>query len=192
MYKIIILLALVFSFSFITPLSAQDSPADEITSSAIPPLQTMASPTSASDEGVTVRDPKFGVQFKAPNENWSVTTTKHSVGLNHNVLYDVSVILKKSWYTVSSIQEAYNKRKDSLINYLPGAIFVKENDEVTLGGTTKGLSMIYKNPGKDVVKREIMFIHKNQAYELVFQAKDENFQKVKTDFSYILNNMVLF
>ncbi|MBF0106609.1 MAG: hypothetical protein HQM16_14945 [Deltaproteobacteria bacterium] len=144
------------------------------------------------DAGMKISDPERGIEFAAPNAIWGINAGKHSISLNHDVYYDAQVTIKKSWFTVATAEEAYSKRLESLKSYLPGAIFIKENDPVTLAGNTTGLSMIYKNPSDLKVKREIMFIHRGQPYELVFQAKEENFQKVKEDFGYILNNMKLF
>jgi hypothetical protein len=142
-------------------------------------------------QGMKLIDSTRGVTFSSPNAFWGINAAKHSISLNHNTHYDAHVTLKKSWYTVATAKEAYDKRKSSLKSYLPGAIFVKENDPITISGSVKGLSMIYKNPSDLKVIREILFIHKGQAYELVFQAKEENFAKVKEDFRYILQNMQL-
>lgn len=153
--------------------------------------QDATAAAGTSTNGIKLIDPTRGVEFNAPNPTWGVNAGKHSISLNHNQHYDAHVTLKKSWYTVATAQEAYDKRKKSLKSYIPGAIFLKENQEVTIG-TLKGMSMTYKNPSDLKIKREIMFIHKGKAYELVFQAKEQNFQTVKADFGYILQNMKLY
>ena len=153
--------------------------------------QTVSAQTPAAN-GIKLTDPERGVEFTAPNGSWNINTSKSFISLNHETFYDAHVTLKKSWYMVGTAQEAYNKRKDSLKSYLPGAIFVKENEPVTLTNGVGGISMTYKNPSDLKIQREIIFIYKNQPYELVFQAKEENFQEVKADFGFILQNMRLF
>ncbi|HLD44039.1 MAG TPA: hypothetical protein VJC18_01285, partial [bacterium] len=128
----------------------------------------------------------------APSELWNINAGKFSIGLNHNAVLDAVVTLKKSWYDVTTAQEAYEKRKNNLSSYLPGAIFIMENQRVLLPGNIEALSMTYKNPSDLKVSREIMFVHRGAAYEFVFQAKEENFTTVKEDFRYILENMKLY
>lgn len=172
---------LILSSMFIVPASyAQQAPVG---------LTTPTAPVSATTEGMKITDPVRGVEFIAPNSTWGINASQHTISLTHSTYYDSHVTLKKSWYSVPTAQEAYIKRKDSLKSYLPGAIFVKENETLTLGAATPAVSMTYKNPSDLKVKREIMFIHKNQAYELVFEAKEENFPAVKEDFGFILRNL---
>lgn len=149
----------------------------------------LAQDATSAIAGMKIIDPTRGVEFTAPNSQWDINANKYTLSLNHNTYYDTMVSLKKSWYTVPTAQEAYNKRKDSLKSYLPGAVFIKENDPVTLGGSVQALSMTYKNPSDLKILREIMFIYKGQAYELVFQSKEENFQNIKADFGAILQSM---
>lgn len=153
---------------------------------------TAAAPTTPSDQGMKIIDPNRGAEFTAPNANWGINAGKYSISLSHKEHYDALVTMKKSWHSAGTAPDAYKKRKDSLQSYLPGAKFIKENESLTIGGSTPAVSMIYENPSDLKVFREIMFVHKSQAYELVFQAKKENFQKVKNDFGYILKNMKLF
>lgn len=159
------------------------------TTTTPPPITT---PTTPVQQGMKIIDPNRGAEFTAPNANWGINAGKFSISLSHKQHYDALVTMKKSWYTVSSANDAYSKRKDSIKSYLPGAKFIKENEALTIGGNTPAVSMIYENPSDLKIFREIMFVHKGQAYELVFQAKKENFQKVKEDFGYILKNMKLF
>lgn len=147
---------------------------------------------AATAPGLELKDSARGVTFIAPNGLWSINAGQYSVSLNHNSIFDAYVTLKSSWYTVANAQEAYNKRKDSLKSYLPGAIFLKENEAITLGGTIPAISMTYKNPSDLKVIREIMFIQRGTPYELTFQVKEENFNSVKADFGMILQKMVLF
>lgn len=172
MKKLIFALSLLVACVFSTVVHAQDS----------------APPTAPS--GLKLIDPSQGMEFQAPNAMWGINAGKYSVSLNHTSFYDAHVTLKKSWYTVPTAKDAYSKRKDSLKSYLPGAEFIKENEEITMG-TTPAVSMTYKNPGDRKIIREIMFVHKGVAYELVFEAKEENFQSVKEDFGSILQNIKL-
>jgi len=156
------------------------------------PATTAPTTAAPAVSGITLKDPNRGVAFTAPNTSWSVNAGKFSISLNHNKHYDAIVTLKSSWYKVVTPDEAYKKRKENLKSYLPGAEFLKENDNIVLGGSISALSMTYRNPSNLKILREILFIHKGQAYELVFQAKEENFQKVKADFGSILKNMSLY
>jgi|APSaa5957512622_1039677.scaffolds.fasta_scaffold184941_1 hypothetical protein len=153
--------------------------------------QTPAATATTTAAGLKLIDATRGIEFSAPNGFWGINAGKYSISLNHQTHYDAHVTLKKSWYTVGTAQEAYNKRKESLKSYLPGAVFIKENESLTVGGMP-GMAMTYKNPSDLKIIREIMIVHKGQPYELVFQAKEENFQKVKADFGFILQNLKLF
>ncbi|MBU0504386.1 MAG: hypothetical protein ABII18_01140 [bacterium] len=160
----------------------------------ISPVLAQATTPSAAQtiNGMKLIDTTRKVEFSSPNELWSINAGKYSISLNHNTHFDAHVTLKKSWYNVSSAQEAYDKRKNSLKSYLPSAIFIRENESITLPDNVKGKSMTYKNPSDLKVVREIMFVHDGKTFELVFQAKEDNFQIVKEDFKYILQNMKLF
>lgn len=147
---------------------------------------------AATAPGLELKDSNRGVTFNAPNGLWSINAGQYSISMNHNSIFDAYVTMKSSWYTVANAQEAYNKRKDSLKSYLPGAIFLKENEALTLGGSTQAVSMTYKNPSDLKVIREIMFVHRGTPYELTFQVKEENFNSVKADFGLILQKMTLF
>lgn len=151
-----------------------------------------ATTNAATAPGLELKDSARGVTFIAPNGLWSINAGQYSISLNHNSIFDAYVTMKSSWYTVANAQEAYNKRKDSLKSYLPGAIFLKENETLTLGGTIQAVSMTYKNPSDLKVIREIMFVHHGIPYELTFQVKEENFNGVKADFGLILQKMLLF
>jgi len=144
-----------------------------------------------SFKGMQLIDAARHIEFTSPSDLWSITAGKYTVSLNHSTHFDAHVTLKNSWYTVATAQEAYEKRKNNLKSYLPGAIFIKENEAITLPGNILGISMTYKNPSDLKIVREIMFVHKNQAYELVFQAKEDNFLAVKDDFGFILKNLML-
>jgi hypothetical protein len=144
-----------------------------------------------SSAGLELKDPTRGVKFTAPNGLWSVNAGKYSISLTHQTHYDANVTLKKSYQTVASAADAYANRKKSLKSYLPGAVFMKENEAVTIGAIT-GQSMTYKNPSDLKVIREIMFIHNGLTYELVFKSKEENLPKVQADFTAILGSMELF
>lgn len=172
----------VLCFSIIT-FAALTSQAQDATTP--PPSSTTVA------QGFKLIDASRGLEFTAPNSTWGLHASDHSISFNHSTLFDAHVTLKKSWYTVANSQQAYDKRKESLKSYLPGAVFVKENEAITLSDSIAAVSMTYKNPSDLKVKREIMFVHKGQAYELVFEAKEENFPSVKEDFGFILKNFRL-
>ena len=148
-------------------------------------------PTPVEKTGMKLIDSTRNIEFSTPNKFWEINTSKFSISLNHNTHFDAHVTMKKSWYSDSTAKEAYDKRKASLKSYLPGAIFVKENEAVTLSGNISAVSTTYKNPSDLKIIREIFFIHKGMTYELIFQAKEENFPKIKEDFKYILQNLKL-
>ena len=177
MKKIFVAMSLALSIACATSVFAQ-----------VGTNNPVSAPASA---GMKIIDPTRGVEFTAPNAQWDVNANKYTLSLNHNTYYDTMVSLKKGWYTVATAQEAYDKRKEGLKSYLPGAIFLKENEAVMLSGTIPGISMTYKNPSDLKIFREIMFVYRGQAYELVFQSKEENFQQIKNDFGFILQNMKL-
>lgn len=152
---------------------------------------TPATTTATGQQGMKLIDYERKVEMACPT-NWGLNAGKYSIGLNHKTHYDAHVTLKKSWYTVATAKEAYEKRKASLKSYIPGAKYIKENETLTIGGNTQAMSFTIENPGDLTISREMLFIHNGQAYELVFKAKKENFQKVKQDFGYILKNMKLF
>lgn len=152
---------------------------------------TTTQDTATGALGFKLVDSSRGMEFTTPNSTWGIHASHQTVSFSHSTLFDAHVSLKKSWYTVSNSQQAYDKRKESLKSYLPGAVFVKENEAITLGDSLNAISMTYKNPSDLKVKREIMFVHKGQAYELVFEAKEENFPSVKEDFGFILKNIKL-
>ncbi|MCP5464216.1 MAG: hypothetical protein H7A33_04235 [Deltaproteobacteria bacterium] len=159
------------------------------------PVLAQAPDTTAAktnDKGIILQDPNRGITIEAPNASWGVNAGKYTISLNHVSFFDAHVTLKKSWYSVTTAQEAYEKRKASLKSYMPGAVFLKENEKLSIGDNVAAMSMIYKNPSDLKVLREIVFVHRGQPYELVFQAKDENFQKVKEEFGFILENLKLF
>ena len=169
MKKIISILFVLFLFSIHTPSHGMDD----------------------TFKGMQLTDATRHIEFTSPNDLWSITAGKYTISLNHSTHFDAHVTLKNSWYTVSSAQEAYEKRKNNLKSYLPGAVFIRENEAITLPDNVQGISMTYKNPSDLKVIREIMFVHKNQAYELVFQAKEDNFLQIKDDFGFILKNLKL-
>lgn len=144
-----------------------------------------------ADPGFELKDPVRGLVFHAPNSNWSLNAGKSTVSLTNDTVYDAYVSLKKSWYTVSNVQDAYDKRAESLKRYLPGAEMLKEKETVKLG-TLDAMSMTYKDPAQQKVHREIVFVHKGMPYELTFTVKEENFAKVKNDFAAILKGIEAF
>lgn len=141
--------------------------------------------------GFRIANTVTGIELTSPNENWSVNGEKENLTFTHTSYFDGQVSLKKSWHNAATAQESYNRRKDNIISYLPDAKFLKENDQLNLSDSTPGVSMIYQNPKDSKVFREIMFIHKGQSYELVFQAKDENFKALKEDFASFLTSVKL-
>lgn len=158
---------------------------------ATPLVQAQGTTVDATSPGMVLDDPARGIKMTAPNGLWSVNGSQYSVSLNHNTYYDASVYLRKSYYTVATAQDAYNERKKSLGNYLPGAVYLKENEQLTLG-SVQAVAMTYKNPSDLKVIREIMFVHKGVPYEMEFKSKEENFEKVKADFGAILTKMSLY
>ncbi len=147
---------------------------------------------SQTTTGAKLTDFGRGVEFVTPSSTWDVNVSSYSITLNHNVNYDVRVTLNKMMNSVSTTSDAYSKRKENLKSYLPGAIFIKENEPVTLAGGVAAVSMTYKNPADLTITRVIVFLHKNQGYELEFKAKEENFGNIKTDFGAILQGVRLF
>lgn len=148
-------------------------------------------PATNVDQGFELKDPTRGLVFHAPSANWSLNAGKSTVSLTNDTVYDAYVSLKKSWYTVSNVQDAYDKRAESLKRYLPGAEMLKEKESVKLG-VLDALSMTYKDPAQQKVHREIVFVHKGVPYELTFTVKEENFTKVKNDFAAILKGIEAF
>lgn len=191
MNKFITLATIIFTFALNLNVFAQGT-APTTTTTTPAAIPTTAPPAAPGLKGMKIIDPERGVSFEAPNNMWGINAGKYSISLNHKTHYDAHVTLKKSWYSVGTAQEAYTKRKSSLKSYIPGAIYIKDNEPLTIGGNTAAISIIYENPADLNVFREMVFIHKGQAYELVFKAKKENFAKVKEDFGYILKNMKLF
>lgn len=171
-YSLVLFMFAVFLFAITNHVMAQEDTA-------------LSSITSS----MNLTDLERGIEFAVPSQ-WGVNAGKYSISINHTTYYDSHVTLKKSWYTVSTAEEAYEKRRHSLLSYLPGAVFVKEKETLTLG-TVPAMSMTYKNPSDLKIIREIMFVHKGTAYELVFESKEENFQIIKNDFGFILKNMKL-
>lgn len=153
---------------------------------------TTTTTTPGTNAGLALKDTGRGLEFQAPNDQWTISASKYSISLNHDTHFDAFVILKDSWYTVGTAKEAYDKRKEVLLSYLPGAQFIKENENMTLPSSVTAISMTYKNPSDLKVIREILFVHKGKAFELVFQAQEENFSKVREDFGFILKNLKLF
>lgn len=169
-----ILLTLLFSL-LIAPVLSQ--------------AQEAASTTTATTEaGYELKDPTRGFTFTTPNAEWGINVSKHSVSMSHGTYYDAYVSLRKSWYTVSNSQEAYTKKKESLTSYLPGAEMVTENETLKIG-SADAVSMTYKDPAQKKVHREIVFIYNGVPYEITFTVKEENFDKVKDDFSKILQGI---
>lgn len=158
---------------------------------AAPLVHAQGTTVDATSPGMVLDDPTRGIKITAPNGLWSVNGSQYSISLNHNTYYDASVYLRKSYYTVADAQSAYDQRKKSLLNYLPGAQFLKENEQMTIGNI-QAVSMTYKNPSDLKIIREIMFIHKGIPYEMEFKAKEENFEKVKADFGTILTKISLY
>lgn len=153
--------------------------------------QAQGTTAVATSPGMVLDDPSRGIKMTAPNGLWSVSGSKYSISLNHSTYYDAGVSLRKSYYTVATAQDAYAQRKKSLGSSLPGAIFLKENETLTLG-SVQAVAMTYKNPSDLKIIREIMLVHRGVPYELEFRAKEENFDKVKADFGAILQTMSLY
>lgn len=147
--------------------------------------------SQTTNAGYELKDLSRGFIFRAPNDNWSINAGKHTVSLTNDTVYDAYVSLKKSWYSVATTQDAYAKRAESLKRHLPGAEMIKEKDAVKLG-VVDALSMTYKDPAKQKVHRDVVFVHKGIPYELSFTVKEENFGKVKGDFGKILKGIEAF
>jgi hypothetical protein len=152
--------------------------------------QTPNTTDEATAPGYELHDVAHGIKIKLPNALWGINANKYAISLSHGTYFDVYISLKKSWYAVTNAGEAYSQRRISLRSYLPGAVFIKENEAITIG-TTQGLSMTYTNPSEKKVVREIVFIHKGVPYEVSFTVKEENFNAVKADFGAILQNLQL-
>lgn len=155
--------------------------------------QAVAEDTTAkaSAPGMILDDPNRSIKFTAPNALWGIYGSKYSIDMSHDTYFDATVVLHKAYSTGTTTQELYTKTKDSLKSYLPGAMFLKENEAVTLGNT-QGVSMTYKSPSDLTILRVIVFLHKGSPYELTFKVKEENFDKVKADFSGILARLLLY
>lgn len=152
---------------------------------------TWAQQPVAGAAGYELRDQSRSLIFRAPNANWSLNAGKQTVSLTNDTVYDAYVNLKKSWYVAATVQDAYDKRAESLKRYLPGAEMVKEKEALKLG-TVDALSMTYRDPAQQKVHREVVFVHKGVPYELTFTVKEENFGKVKTEFGQILRGIEAF
>jgi hypothetical protein len=151
-----------------------------------PPLSTPI--PEATLPGMELTDTNRGLKVVTPNALWNINASKFSISLSHSTYYDVYVVIKKSSFNVATAQDAYQKHRDYLKTYLPDAGFLKENEGVTVGNT-QGLSMTYLNPGEKKVFREIAFIHRGVPYEISFSVKEENFEAVKEDFTFILQHL---
>lgn len=147
-----------------------------------------ATPATATSDGFEIKDLARGFVFKTPNAAWSINASQYAISLTHGTYYDAYVSLKKSWYTVPTVQEAYDKHKENLKSYLPGAEYLRDAEQLTLG-SEPAMSMTYKDPAQQKVTREVMFLHKGVPYELSFTVKEENFPKVKDDFATILRGI---
>lgn len=145
-------------------------------------------PVVATSDGFEIKDLARGFVFKTPNAAWSINASQYAISLTHGTYYDAYVSLKKSWYTVPTVQEAYDKHKENLKSYLPGAEYLRDAEQLTLG-SEPAMSMTYKDPAQQKVTREVMFLHKGVPYELSFTVKEENFPKVKDDFATILRGI---
>lgn len=156
------------------------------------PTQANTATTTSAATGKTLKDYDRGTEFSTPNASWNISDNKTTITISHQKHYDALVMLKKSWFQGTDAKQIYDARKKSLASYLPGAIFIRENQNITVGGSVTAVSMTYKNPADLKVVREVFFIHKGQAYELVFQAKEATFPTVKDEFGSILNSMKLF
>ena len=147
-----------------------------------------AAPVAVAGTGYELKDPTRGFVFATPNASWNLNAGQFSVSFTHDTHYDAYIQLKKSWYSVSTVQEAYDKRKESLKSYLPGAQILKDAESLSVGAEP-ALSMTYKDPAQQKIYREMVFIHKGVPYELSFTVKEENFEKVKADFGGILKGI---
>jgi hypothetical protein len=152
--------------------------------------QTSDAAADAALPGFELTDAAHGFKIIMPNGLWNITATKYAISITHNTLFDVFITLKKGWYAVATAQDAYKQRRESLKTYLPGAVFVKENEEITIGNAP-AVSMTYTNPGDKKVVREIMFMQHGVSYELSFTVNQENFEAVKQDFGLILQKLQL-
>lgn len=142
----------------------------------------------ASAPGIELKDPYRGFFFKMPNALWNVSVYSSSTRFNHQTYYDASVSINKSYSTGSSSLDALESRKKSLQSYMPGAKYYVEKEEFKIQNT-QAHSMTYEDPSTLKVTREIIVIHKGKPYEIKFTVKKENFDKVKEDFKFILDNM---
>jgi hypothetical protein len=172
------------SFASLVTLAMLSLPASAW--SQTPPPAPAAAPVAVpTSDGFELKDLAHGFVFTAPNSAWSINASQYAVSLTHGTYYDAYITIKKSWYTVATVQEAYDKRKDNLKSYLPGAEYLRDAEAITVGAEA-ALSMTYKDPAQQKISREIVFLHKGVPYELSFTVKEENFPKVKDDFAAIL------
>lgn len=156
----------------------------------LPAVAAPAASTAEAVQGYELRDPERGMVLSVP-ANWSINASKSAVSLMNDVVYDALVILKKSWFTVTTAEEAFVKTSEGLKRFLPGAEMIKDKESLKLGNTD-AMSMTYRDPSQQKVHREIVFVHRGVSYELSFTVKEENFGKVKDDFGKILRGIELF
>lgn len=141
----------------------------------------------ANSKGYSIQDPIRSLSYTLPNEKWSVNLGKKSVTLTHNDFYDVLVSLKKSWVQEKSSMALYKKRFDDFKKYSPGTKVVRQDQYIQFGNI-QAVSFTYIDGAQKKLIREILFVYKNQSYELLFSVNEVNFKLLKQDFSFILQH----
>lgn len=145
----------------------------------------------AEKQGYYLKDYERGLVFEVPGSQWNVNAGQYSVTIVHGKLFDARAFLRKSWRKITSLTDLYDENLRSLKHRLPGAEMIKEKEPLKVG-QVPALSMTYRDPSKKIVQREIVFIHKENPFELEFSVKEENFNAVKDDFSAILRGIQTF
>lgn len=156
-----------------------------------------ASPTNATGIGATpagyeVTDPVYGLKaFTADQKDWDALI-KGSDDYTHLTFTHYpeksTISVRKAYQTSGTPQEIHDKSLELLTSTLPGAVFWKKGEKITLGGV-EAVSSTYKNPATLEVTREVFFQNKGVNYQMLFEFKEADFEKIKNDLAYFMQNL---
>lgn len=141
---------------------------------------------------VRLNDNTRGISFAVPATNWYIVSNSYRMEAYPVAEGTVSVNISDSYSSKLTADEMYQDEKDFMKESMPGAIFLKENEKLTLAGNIGAVSMSYKDPSSLEFKRIIFFIHRGQRYQMTFTLPEAKIEQYKPDFATIFKSLNFF
>lgn len=134
-------------------------------------------------------------EFWAPNGSWSLNYKDRMADitlLDANQQPSAKVFLHATGHDKNSLEKAYAQHKDEVAKRYPGGtVMIADHQPFTLNGGTPALAYTYKDPATQTVFRDYVFNYNNSSHELNVKIRDSDFQMLKNDLKWIVDNLRL-